>query len=132
VDLTNSLTSAGGTLVITNDVLTYTAPVGFSGVDQFTYRLRGIYGGKDYARVQVRVGAGVDNGATVVSLVRESQTSVMVCLLGAANQAYLVEQSTNLITWTGVGPIIANAMGSMTYNYTIEPVEKRFYRFRKQ
>ena len=30
-----------------------------------------------------------------------------------------------------LGQLTADAAGSMTYHYTIEPVEKRFYRFRK-
>ena len=63
---------------------------------------------------------------------RENATSVMVCLLGAPNQTYTVEQSTNLTAWTSSSQITADAMGSMTYNYTIEPaVAKRFYRFKK-
>ena len=35
------------------------------------------------------------------------------------------------ITWASVGQITADAMGSMIYYYPIEPVEKRFYRFKK-
>jgi len=91
-----------------------------------------MFGDDDFASVSVRVGTGVDQGATVVSLVRESASSVLVCLLGAPNQTYTVEQSTNLISWSNLGQLSADAMGSMTYQYAIEPVEKRFYRFRKQ
>jgi hypothetical protein len=131
LSLTNSTSAFGGSIVVTNGTLRYTPAPGFSGVDHFTYRLRGIYGGEDFARVTVRVGAGVDNGATVVSLVRESPTSVMVCLLGAPNQTYTIEESTNLFTWTGVGPLVADSNGSMTYTYNVEPDAKRFYRFRK-
>jgi len=133
IDLTNSISTHGGTLALTpTNTLIYTPPAGFSGVDQFTYRLRGMFGDEDFASVSVRVGAGVNQGATVVSLVRESATSVMVCLFGAPNQTYNVEQSTNLTTWANSGQLTADAMGSMTYYYTIEPVEKRFYRFKKQ
>lgn len=133
IELTNSFSAQGGALALTpTNTLIYTPPAGFSGVDSFTYRLRGMFGDEDYASVNVRVGAGVNQGATVVSLVRENATSVMVCLLGAPNQTYTVEQSTNLTTWAGSGQITADAMGSMTYNYTIEPaVAKRFYRFKK-
>ena len=133
IDLTNSASLNGGTLAVTpTNTLIYTPPVGFRGVDSFTYRLRGMFGDEDYATVSVRVGAGVNQGATVVSLVRESPTSVMVCLFGAPNQTYNVEQSTNLTTWSNSGQLTADAAGSMTYNYTIEPVAKRFYRFKKQ
>jgi hypothetical protein len=133
IDLTNFVSAHGGTLALTpTNTLIYIPPAGFSGVDSFTYRLRGLFGGEDFASVSVRVGLGVDQGATVVSLVRESVSSVMVCLLGAPNQNYNVEQSTNLTAWANSGQLSADATGSMTYHYTIEPVEKRFYRFRKQ
>lgn len=131
IELTNSVSAQGGTLLLMTNTLVYTPPVGFTGVDQFTYRLRGIFGDEDYASVSVRVGAGVNQGATVVSLVRESATSVMVCLFGASNQTYNVEQSTNLTSWTGIGQITADAVGSMTYNYTLAPTGQRYYRFKK-
>lgn len=132
IELTNSVSVQGGTLALTpTNTLIYTPPAGFSGGDSFTYRLRGTFGDEDFASVSIRVGSGVNQGATVVSLVRESATSVMVCLLGAPNQIYTVEQSTNLTTWANSGQLTADATGSMTYHYTIEPVEKRFYRFRK-
>jgi len=133
IDLTNSVSAQGGTIAITNNLLVYLPLPGFSGVDSFTCRLRGIFGDEDFTTVSVRVGAGVNQGATVVSLVRENATSVMVCLLGAPNQSYTVEQSTDLATWSNIGQLTADATGSMTYNYSLDPaVEKRFYRFRKQ
>jgi hypothetical protein len=131
IELTNSVSALGGTVFVATNALVYTPPVGFSGMDSFTYRLRGTFGDEEYATVSVRVGMGVNQGATVVSLVRESATSVMVCLFGAPNQTYNVEQSTNLTTWTNIGQLTADATGSMTYNYAIAPVEKRFYRFKK-
>ena len=133
IDLTNSTSVQGGMIVVTNNSLVYTPPTGFSGLDSFSYRLRGMFGDDDFTTVSIRIGAGVNQGATVVSLVRENPTSVMVCLLGAPNQSYTVEQSTNLTTWFNVGQLTADAAGSMTYNYAIDSVvEKRFYRFRKQ
>ncbi|MGC3960679.1 MAG: Ig-like domain-containing protein [Verrucomicrobiota bacterium] len=131
IELTNSFSAQGGVIFVATNALVYTPPVGFTGVDQFTYRLRGMFGDEDYANVSVRVGAGATQGATVVSLVRESATSVMVCLFGAPNQTYNVEQSTNLTTWSNIGQLTADGMGSMTYHYTIEPVEKQFYRFKR-
>jgi hypothetical protein len=74
----------------------------------------------------------VDQSATVVSLVRENTNSVMVCLFGGPNQTYNIEQSSDLAAWTHSGQLTADAAGSMTYHYAIEPVEKRFYRFPKQ
>lgn len=132
IELTNASSAEGGALVLTlTNTLVYAPPVGFTGVDHFTYRLRGIFGDEDYASVSVRVGSGVNQGATVVSLVRESATSAMVCLFGAPNQTYNVEQSTNLTSWVGIGQITADTAGSMTYHYTIESTGQRYYRFKK-
>jgi len=132
VEPISALSANGGTLTLTNSALRYTPPASFSGVDNFTYRLRGLFGDEDTANIKVRVIAGADQGATVVSVMRESPSSMMVCLLGAPNQTYMVEQSTNLFAWTGVSPITADGVGSMTYSYLLETVGKRFYRFRKQ
>ncbi len=132
IELTNSTSAFGGVLILTNNTLIYRPPAGFSGVDRFTYRLRGMFGDEDFATVSVRVGSGVDQGATVVSLVRENATSVMVCLLGQPNQVYDVEQSPDLVTWDVIDQLTADAVGSLTYHYSIEPIEKRFYRFPKQ
>ena len=132
IELTNSTSAFGGVLILTNNTLIYRPPAGFSGVDTFTYRLLGTFGDEDFGTVNVQVGPGMDQGATLVSLVRESATSVMVCLMGEPNQTYDVEQSADLVTWTVIDELTADAAGSMTYNYSVEPVEKRFYRFPKQ
>lgn len=129
VELTNSVSANGGTLALQNQTLVYTPPTGFSGTDQFTYRLRGLFGDDDFASVKVRVGNGADTGATVVSLVRNGPASVLVCLLGAPNQTYTVQQSTNLTTWTNISEITADAAGAMTYLYGLEPTGQKFYRF---
>lgn len=132
IELTNSVSVQGGALTFTNGAIVYSPPAGFEGVDRFTYRLLGLFGDDDFASVSVRVGAGVDQGATVVSQVRESASSVAVCLLGRPDQTYVVEQSTNLVSWVNIDQLVADAHGSLNYSYTIEPVGKRFYRFRKQ
>lgn len=132
IGLTNFASARGGMIAVTNNTLVYTPPAGFSGGDNFTYRLAGMFGDEDFASVNVRIGAGVDQSATVVSLVRENTNSVMVCLFGGPNQTYNIEQSSDLAAWTHSGQLTADAAGSMTYHYAIEPVEKRFYRFPKQ
>lgn len=132
IALTNSVTANGGTAAVVNANLVYTPPVGFTGVDYFTYRLAGTFGDDDFATVSVRVGSGVDQGATVVSLNRESADYVMVCLFGAPLQNYRVEESINLTNWTTIGQITADATGSMTYHFPIEVIEKKFFRFPKQ
>jgi hypothetical protein len=131
VDTPIATSANGGSITTTNGTIIYTPPVGFTGVDTFTYRLHGQFGDEDTAIATVRVGAGVNQGAMVVSLLRESPTSVMVCLLGAPNQNYIVEQSTDFTSWSNIGSVTADGAGSMTYSYAVETAGKRFYRFRK-
>lgn len=132
IALTNAVTQQGGTLTFTNNALRYTPPVGFTGVDQFTYRLIGLFGDDDYASVSIRVANSVNDGATVVSLVRESTNAVSVCLLGLPSQTYGVERSINLTAWVEVGQITAGTDGSLNYVYPIEPIDRCFYRFKKR
>ena len=131
VEPANATTARGGTITVVSNALIYTPPAGFSGYDNFTYRLRGQFGDEDTANVSLRVGTNVNQGANVVSLVRQTSNSVMCCLLGAPLQNYIVEQSTNLTTWTSNSMITADAGGSITYYYSIEAVPQRYYRFRK-
>lgn len=131
IELASSASSAGGSLAVTNGALAYVPAPGFTGFDTFSYRLAGQFGGEDTTTVTVRVGENVDRGATVVSLVRENPNTAMVCLLGAPNASYIVEQSADLAAWTGTDSLTADEAGSMTYYYTIEPAGNRFYRFRR-
>jgi hypothetical protein len=36
-----------------------------------------------------------------------------------------------LMPWSSIGQLAADATGSMTYGYTIEPVTKGIFRFKK-
>jgi hypothetical protein len=132
VDTTAATSAKGGALVVTSNAVIYAPPAGFNGVDNFTYRLRGQFGGESTASVSVTTGAGADRYATVVSLVREGPSSTMVCLLGAPNQTYKIEQSPDLAAWFEAGSLTADEMGSLVYHYAFEPTGNRFYRFRRQ
>lgn len=132
VDMPSGASAQGGTLTNTPTAILYAPKAGFVGIDTFAYRIRGHFGGEDTAVVTVRVGVEADQVATVVSLVREGVSSVMVCLLGAPNQVYDVDQSDDLFTWTQVGTVTADDAGSMTYSYLIDPtVATRYHRFRR-
>ena len=132
VDTPAATSANGGTLLTTSSAVLYTPPVGFSGTDSLTYRLRGQFGGESTATVSVTTTPGADQYATVVSLIRKGTSSVMVCLLGVPNQNYRIEQSENLSGWSETGLLMSDGLGSLTYHYTIEPAGNRFYRFRRQ
>ncbi|HWQ93528.1 MAG TPA: Ig-like domain-containing protein, partial [Clostridia bacterium] len=130
-DLPGSTSSAGGTLEITNATVIYTPPAGFTGVDTFVYRVRGLFGGESTAVATVTVLAGADTGATVVSCFRTGPETVQVCLLGAPGQMYLVETSADLQAWGPAGNIVADDTGSINYFYDVGGEPRRFYRFRR-
>jgi hypothetical protein len=122
----------GGTLVKGPGVIVYTPPPGFSGGDSFQYRLRGRFGGTSVTSVTVYVFEKADQHPTVVSISRREGAAVRVCLLGAPNRNYDVQQSSDLGDWSKVGTLSADAAGSMSYEYTPDPTGIRFYRFRGQ
>jgi hypothetical protein len=129
VELPLNQSVQGGTVVMAAEGVAYTAKTGFTGIDSFTYRLRGAFGGEDIATVVVRVFDGAEKAAMVVSVNRVSSTSARVCLLGLANQAYRVEESTDLQTWTFRENITAGAAGEMLYDYDGGTGPRRFFRF---
>lgn len=65
---------------------------------------------EDTASVIVHAGAGVEQEAAVISLVRENLNSVMECLSGGLNQTY-VEQSPIPSSWAEAGLIAADETG---------------------
>jgi hypothetical protein len=132
VDTPSATSANGGSLVTSSNAVLYTPPAGFTGADSFTYRLRGQFGGESTATVSVTTAPGADQYATVVSLVREGPTSALVCLLGGPNLTYKIEESEDLSAWSVAGSLSADGMGSMTFQYAIEPAGNRFYRFSRQ
>ncbi|HYG36525.1 MAG TPA: Ig-like domain-containing protein, partial [Clostridia bacterium] len=131
VDLLGTVSAQGGTLSETEGGILYTPTNGFTGMDTFTYRLRGQFGGQDIESVSIKVLEGADYHPTVVSLVRSGPTSVQVCLLGAPGQNYLVEESPDLTSWSLAGNLTADDVGSMDFVYNTLGAEKHFYRFRR-
>ena len=131
-ELVSGTTPRGGTVFITNNLVVYTPPAGFTGVDTFFYRALGQYGGASVSAMNVQVFPGNDQYAAVVSQTREGANWMSCCLLGAPAQYYIVEQSTNLTTWSQKTNLTAGVDGTMSWGYPIGPDKVRFYRFRKQ
>jgi len=58
----------GGTVTLSNGIIRYTAPAGFSGADSFTYTLQDARGGTGTGIVNVNVAPGSGPSLTVVSI----------------------------------------------------------------
>lgn len=130
LDLVVTNSTQGGVVTRSNGNLLYTPRAGFTGLDTFTYRLRGSYGGVDNGSVSVQVVAGTKTNATIVSLHRPAWNSVAMCLLGAPGQTYQVDESTNLLQWVWKDTLVAGPDGAMSYGYFTTNGLARYYRFR--
>jgi Bacterial Ig domain len=127
------LTSAqGGTLAKTPAGLTYMPKAGFTGADHFEYVLRGQLGGQSTSTATVHVFEGAERNPTVVSVFPVDRSTVRVCLLGAPDKTYNVQQSDDLGGWSNLDTISSDETGSMIYEYVPDPAGMRFYRFTGQ
>ncbi len=131
LELVSPNTLQGGTLTKTFSAITYTPRAGFTGIDTFSYRLRGNLGGVSTNEVTIHVVPGASESAVVVSATRYGAGGVSLCLLGAPGQYYLVDESTNLVNWAMKESITAALDGAMSYGFFTTNGPKRFYRFRK-
>lgn len=131
VDLPATTTAQGGLLAKTAVAVVYTPKPGFVGTDSFPYTLHGRFGGTDTTLVTVKVVAGIDPGLVIVSVFRMSSNTVRACLLGATNQTYRVEVSTDLKAWSPKETLTTEADGSATYDFTTDQTGSQFYGFRK-
>lgn len=129
-DLPATNTAQGGTLVYSNNVISYTPPAGFTGEDTFTYRLRGKFGGEDLATATIRVYDEAEQQASIVSYYLLGSETVQLCILGLPNQDYKVESSSDLQEWDEVETVSAGADGSLTYEYELnKQLREKYYRF---
>ena len=131
MELLSTNTLQGGTLIKTFSAIAYTPRAGFTGIDTFSYRLRGNFGGVSTNEVTVQVLPGASEGVIVVSATRHGMSGVSLCLLGTPGQNYLVDESTNLVNWAMKETVNAALDGAMSYGFHTTNGPKRFYRFRR-
>ncbi|MBK7998899.1 MAG: hypothetical protein IPK15_09345 [Verrucomicrobia bacterium] len=131
VELISTNTAHGGSLTKSFSAITYAPRAGFTGIDTFSYRLRGSFGGISTNQVSVHVEPGGSERLVHVSTVRSVGGGISLCMLGASGQNYLVDESTNLVNWVEKETVSAALDGSLSYGFYTTNGPKRFYRFRK-
>src|SRR6185436_2985175 len=91
VTLPDPIASAGGTIALVPKGVSYTPKTGFIGIDHFTYRLIGTFGGTNETTVSVAVTPDAGKYASVVNGVRRGPAGADFCLFGDPATDYLLE-----------------------------------------
>jgi hypothetical protein len=122
-----SLTSAGGTVVLNNNLVTYTPPAGFVGLDQWTYT---VTDGTTTAQgtVKVTVTSAAAQTGNTISIVANPGAN-FIQFAGIPGMTYHVEAADQATgPWRDLsGPIQADATGLIVFNH-VNPPSSQFYR----
>jgi hypothetical protein len=127
--LPSATSTQGGSVTLSSGIVTYTPPVGFTGMDTFTYTLT--------------AGTGTATGTVTMQVVPASQyvfpvTEIAPSAGGAftfevkdvPGRTYNVNVSDDLIDWDFVGTATADSTGTLRYtDSTTVGADARFYQF---
>jgi hypothetical protein len=132
VTLPDPNASAGGTIALVPKGVSYTPKTGFIGIDHFTYRLIGTFGGTNETTVSVAVTPDAGKYASVVNGVRRGPASADFCLFGDPATDYLLESSRDFTGWQQVRTLTSDSDGGMIFQLQATPgVDRLFYRARR-
>jgi len=132
VTLPDPIASAGGTIALVPKGVSYTPKTGFIGIDHFTYRLIGTFGGTNETTVSVAVTPDAGKYASVVNGVRRGPASADFCLFGDPATDYLLESSRDLTNWQQVRTLTSASDGGMIFQLQATPgVDRLFFRARR-
>lgn len=120
--------TAGGSVSLGFDMITYNPPTNFVGEDTFSYTVSDGLGGTALGTVRVTISASL----RINSLSWLPGGSILVRFEGAAGQSYVVETSMSLDSWTTLGPGVEVSPGQYQFEDTqAGGADVRFYRIRK-
>ena len=123
--------AAGGTVGLTNGVISYLPPPGYTNSDAFSYTLSdGHCGGTAVGTVLVQVRTDL-NSASQITTVRMPDGSLQVNFNGIPGYAYRVQSTASLSApaWQDVATLTADAFGNYTYvDHPATNGPARFYR----
>jgi hypothetical protein len=125
----SATTTAGGTVASSDDLLIYTPPAGFVGIDTFTYTVNdGVWGGVSTpGTVSITVGnPSVDPPvALALNLVGGD---IVASFTGTPGGAYILQRSTTLGGWVDIATENASPAGLVEITDPDPPAGKAFYR----
>lgn len=125
----SATTTAGGSVEIDGEVVTYTPAPGFTGVDRFSYTLSDPFGGMDTAMVTVHVRAADDPSLTVLQM-GLNEAGYAMSLVGLPGQIYQGYVSEDLEEWEPLVTAEANEVGHFqVLDADAGGFPARFYRF---
>jgi len=127
----SATTSKGGTVVQNLDVLTYTPPAGFEGIDTFTYTVDdGLWGGVSPAGTVTIVVGNAAVAAPQGLGVALSGGDIVANFTGTPGGSYTLQRSITLAadSWVDVDTDTASAQGAVQLTDQDPPLPKAFYR----
>jgi hypothetical protein len=130
--LVNSGTSAaGGSVSMSENLLTYTPPAGFNGLDTFPLTVQDGRGGTTTSALQIQVGTPTGDGITgkpAPTLERLPGNQTRIRFTGTPGLGYTFQRSINLVNWTSLANLTASGDGTVEYIDPNPPSGKVFYR----
>jgi hypothetical protein len=125
----SATTSAGGTVTLNEDLLTYTPPAGFVGIDTFTYTVNdGVWGGVSAAgTVSITVGDPSVDPPVALAL-NFVGGDIVASFTGTPGGEYTLQRSTDLTQWDDVATETATPAGLVEITDPEPPAGKAFYR----
>ncbi len=127
-----SATSAhGGTIVAQDDLLIYTPPLNYVGVDTFTYTVSDGWGGTSAAgTVSITVTGAATPPGQVGLILNLAGGSVKASFTGTPGATYTLQRSLTLAanSWVDVGSQVAPGNGAVEITDSSPPDKTAFYR----
>ena len=99
--------TANGAVMQIGNLIHYTSPAGFSGIDSFSYTIQDSSGAAATAIVAIRV-----SGPRVTTIQHQQDGSILLSFVGPANRSCQVLASEDTRTWTVVGSATSGSSGS--------------------
>jgi GH25 family lysozyme M1 (1,4-beta-N-acetylmuramidase) len=125
-----SISDKSGDVSIEGEDIVYTPPLGFVGADRFALSLQNCRGVTSVAQLFVTVVAqesgSVGNGSNLSSITAGAD-GIRLTFYGIPNQAYSVQRSGNLTTWTTLATLYASGTGKIMYTDN-HPLSAAYYR----
>ncbi|MBI5387134.1 MAG: cadherin-like domain-containing protein [Verrucomicrobia bacterium] len=127
VSAVSAASTNGGTVTLTNGVITYTPPANYAGADAFSYTATDALGASATGTVLVQVLA-IHPGGTGVTVVPGAGVAT-VKFTGIPGVTYTVLRTLAVPGgWTEIGTATADASGAITFTDPNPPAAQAFYR----
>ena len=124
---TNSVN--GGSITISNTLVTYMPPPNSTNADSFNYTVRDAFGAtaSGVVTINISAGTGITENITGINLLPNGH--VVIHFAGIPNRTYSVQASTDLQNWSTIGSATAGPNGQFSFeDVNAGNFGQRFYR----